>query len=206
MSTIFDALKKSERERTLVHGTGFGDAGRRMSPDSDWLLWLVAGVTVVAITIMITAYALRARAPATTTVGVASPAVINEQTPATSAPVVAEQSRSAPLPSNKPIAPLPALEQAVVAALPPPAPALLPADGEAKLLSAMAPEYQQAVPAMTLNIHVYASEESQRILYINNRQYYRGDEIPGGVLVEEIAPDGVVLQFQGQRFRLPRPS
>lgn len=205
MSTILDALKRSERERTLVRGTGFGDAARQLPPDNEWLRWLLGGIVLVAVSVLVAVFVLRENAPIVDATGVATPEVATAR-PAAVVPV-SNESRSASVPVTVPALTsksLPALQEAVVAA--PPPVVLLPSDGEARLLSAMSPEFQRDVPPMTVNIHVYAPEESQRILYINNRQYYRGDELPGGVLVEEVVPDGVVLQFHGQRFRLPRPS
>lgn len=202
MSTILDALKKSERERTLVRGLGFGDAGRRVAERHDWLPWIVGAIALVVLATLVAAFVLRDRFMSTQTADAVAvePAVstnLSVDKPVSPLPVVSSV--------NKSPAELPALQEMAVAA-PPPATPLLPPDGEAKLLSAMPPEFQQSVPPMTVNIHVYAPDEGQRILYINNHQYYRGDEIPGGVMVEEIVPDGVVLQFAGQRFRLPRPS
>jgi hypothetical protein len=58
---------------------------------------------------------------------------------------------------------------------------------------------------MAVTIHVYSPQESQRILFINNHEYHKGSLIEGGVLVEAIVPDGAVLSYQGERFKLPRP-
>ncbi|MHB8742519.1 MAG: general secretion pathway protein GspB [Sulfuricaulis sp.] len=77
---------------------------------------------------------------------------------------------------------------------------------DAPLLQQMPAEFQRALPPMTVTIHVYSEAESQRILFINNRQYHQGDLLPGGVRVVAIVPDGVVLSFQGQRFKLSRPQ
>jgi len=73
------------------------------------------------------------------------------------------------------------------------------------LLQQMPPEMQRAIPPMAVTIHVYSPLESQRILFINNREYHKGDLIEGGARVEAIVPDGVVLSYQGERFKLPRP-
>jgi general secretion pathway protein B len=77
--------------------------------------------------------------------------------------------------------------------------------GPIPLLSAMPSEFQERLPPMEVNIHVFSPDPSQCILSINNRPYRQGDEITGGAVVEEIVPDGVVLYYDGQRFRLPRP-
>ena len=73
------------------------------------------------------------------------------------------------------------------------------------LLQQMPAELQHAIPPMAVTIHVYSPEESQRILFINNREYHKGDWIKGGIRVEEIVPDGVVLSYEAQRFKLGRP-
>jgi len=73
------------------------------------------------------------------------------------------------------------------------------------LLQQMPQEMQRAIPPMAVTIHVYSSQESQRILFINNREYHQGSLIEGGARVEAIVPDGVVLSYQGERFKLPRP-
>ncbi len=73
------------------------------------------------------------------------------------------------------------------------------------LLQQMPSELQRAIPPMAVTIHVYSPQESQRILFINNREYHKGDRIEGGIRVEEIVPDGVVLSYQAQRFKLSRP-
>lgn len=65
--------------------------------------------------------------------------------------------------------------------------------------------FQRTLPPLAVNIHIYATDEGQRILYINNREYRRGEWIQDGLRVEEIVPDGVVLRYQGQAFKLPRP-
>src|SRR5688572_18722274 len=50
MSTILDALKKSERERTVLRGLGFSDAGWRPARDIDWPRWAVlGGIAAIAI-------------------------------------------------------------------------------------------------------------------------------------------------------------
>ena len=73
------------------------------------------------------------------------------------------------------------------------------------LLQQMPQEFQRALPALAVTIHVYSHDESQRILFINNREYRKGSQIDGGIRVEDIVPDGVVLSFRDERFKLSRP-
>lgn len=80
----------------------------------------------------------------------------------------------------------------------------LPADNT-PLLQKMPQEFQNALPPLAVTIHVYSQDASQRILFINNREYHVGDRIEGGVRVEEIVADGTVLSFRGERFKIARP-
>jgi general secretion pathway protein B len=73
------------------------------------------------------------------------------------------------------------------------------------LLQQMPQDFQRALPALAVTIHVYSHDESQRILFINNREYRKGSQIDGGIRVEDIVPDGAVLSFRGERFKLSRP-
>ena len=85
------------------------------------------------------------------------------------------------------------------------APAVLLVTDDTPLLQQMPQDFQRALPPLTVTIHVYSQEESQRILFINNREYRKGSQIEGGIRVEDIVPDGVVLSYQGERFKLSRP-
>jgi general secretion pathway protein B len=64
----------------------------------------------------------------------------------------------------------------------------------------------QALPELHLDVHVYATKPSDRFVYINMRKYHEGSSLPEGPLVEHIRRDGVVLNYQGLRFILPRQS
>lgn len=110
-----------------------------------------------------------------------------------------------PKPARKP-----AQKQTSVVPAANPAPAAGPvmittAAADVPLLQQMPLEFQHALPPLAVTIHVYAPDPSQRILFINNREYHQGSQIAGGIRVEEIVPDGVVLSYQGERFKLGRP-
>jgi len=103
-------------------------------------------------------------------------------------------------PADSPVAKPSVEPRAMPRAARPPSPEAVP------WLSSLPASFRQSLPKLAITIHVYVPAESQRILYINNRQYQRGEEIPGGIRVEEILPDGVLLQAHGQWFKLPRPA
>lgn len=58
------------------------------------------------------------------------------------------------------------------------------------------------VPPLHLDLHVYANEPQQRFVFVNSRKYREGDTLAEGPVVEQITPDGAVLNFRGSRFKL----
>jgi general secretion pathway protein B len=79
-----------------------------------------------------------------------------------------------------------------------------PVSAEVPFLRSLPDELRRSLPEMTVNIHVYTPEASRRLLYINNREYHKGEYI-GGVLIEDVLPDGALMNYQGIRFKLERP-
>jgi general secretion pathway protein B len=96
---------------------------------------------------------------------------------------------------------VPAPSTRVVASVAPP----MASDGIPFLLQ-MSSEFQRQLPPMRVTIHVYSPDESQRILFLNNREYHKGDQIEAGIRVEDIVPEGAVLSYQGERFKVSRPN
>lgn len=214
MSSILDALKKSERQRGLGRDLIFRNAPPDERPRLTWFARAVlAALVLLAVAIGVLLFSLR-----------------QAETPDSAAPNLNPASEAARVPSasttaSNAAAPVPNVrvetaqelgEQARLerrapasAAKPPTGPAPVESavpQGEAPWLSSLAESFRSSLPPLDVNIHVYSPEESQRILYINNRQVRQGERIQAGVLVEEIVQDGVVLRYRGQRFKLPRPS
>ncbi|HEX3896161.1 MAG TPA: general secretion pathway protein GspB [Rudaea sp.] len=63
---------------------------------------------------------------------------------------------------------------------------------------------RKALPELRLSMHVYASDPAQRFVILNDSRIGEGDKTNDDVFVREIRPDGVVLEFQSQRFFYPR--
>jgi general secretion pathway protein B len=61
-----------------------------------------------------------------------------------------------------------------------------------------------ALPDMHLDVHVYATKPAERFVYINMRKYQEGSTLAEGPVLERIRRDGVVLDYHGLRFVLPR--
>lgn len=60
------------------------------------------------------------------------------------------------------------------------------------------------IPALRLDLHVYAPKPEDRFALVNMHKVREGDTLPEGVRVEAIIPDGVVLSHNGMKFLLPR--
>lgn len=63
---------------------------------------------------------------------------------------------------------------------------------------------QAALPDLHLDVHVYATRPAERFVYINMRKYREGATLAEGPVLERIRRDGVILDFRGLRFVLPR--
>ena len=62
----------------------------------------------------------------------------------------------------------------------------------------------QTLPELHLDVHVFATNSAERFVYINMRQYHEGATLAEGPTLERIRRDGVILDYQGLRFLLPR--
>jgi general secretion pathway protein B len=233
MSYILDALRKSQQARQpgTAPRTGAVHNVSPALPVSGW--WLALGVVLLLGILAATLLFWRSTvanlpdlpaAPASSepvaTAPVSAPAPVTLEKPLAvpesparkTAPVtdLAEQARlPAPTPPKK-IAVAraekkPAVNRSSETIKTAATPAVPLVMDDTPLLQQMPQDFQRALPALAVTIHVYAHDESQRILFINNREYRKGSQIDGGIRVADIVPDGVVLSFRGERFKLSRP-
>jgi general secretion pathway protein B len=63
---------------------------------------------------------------------------------------------------------------------------------------------KQSLPDINIDVHVYASRPADRFVYINMRKYREGAVLQEGPTLERIRRDGVVLNYNGLRFLVPR--
>jgi general secretion pathway protein B len=79
------------------------------------------------------------------------------------------------------------------------------ADQEAlPTISEIDPAARAPLPDLHLDVHVYAARPADRFVYINNQKYREGAALADGLALERIRRDGVVLNYNGLRFVLPR--
>jgi general secretion pathway protein B len=235
MSYILDALRKSQQARQpgTAPRTGAVHNVSLALPVSGW--WLALGVVLllgILAAVLLFWRGTVANLPDPPAVPVTGEPVAVEPASAP-APVVLEKPVAVPESPARKTAPVTDLaEQAKLPAPPPPpkkvaavrtekkavvnrssetvrtaatAPALPLIEDDTPLLQQMPQDFQRALPALAVTIHVYSHDASQRILFINNREYRKGSQIDGGIRVEDIVPDGAVLSFRGERFKLSRP-
>jgi general secretion pathway protein B len=220
MSFILDALKKSEIERQRQSTPGLMDApiGARRSRLPLWavLLGALLTINIAVLAVMLVrngtpaAASPPAKRPETSAPGEAkAPAVPDHFSPLDAAPVYAPEIPVPPAAEQPAAAPRALAQRSAPRLLRKPDPLLLddsPADNE-ELLPSMSEVNltgAQALPELHLDVHVFATKPSDRFVYINMRKYHEGNALQEGPVLERIRRDGVVLNYQGVRFVLPR--
>ena len=81
-------------------------------------------------------------------------------------------------------------------------PAPAPAPAADNLPTADEVTARGGLPALHLDLHVYASAPQQRFIFVNSRKYREGDALQEGPVVEQITAAGAVLSYRGARFKL----
>jgi general secretion pathway protein B len=69
----------------------------------------------------------------------------------------------------------------------------------ARQLQQMPDSYRAHFPAVAVDVHVYDDEPSRRFVIIGGRRYGEGDTLSAGPRLVQIVPEGMVLDWQGQR-------
>lgn len=217
MSFILDALKKSENDRQQQATTEFATIPSAASaPAAPRWIWVLIGLLVVNIAIVAVAM-LRPDARPTATV--TQPAV---EAPLTRAPAAATASsdessfaeRISTANVERPSASRAATPEPVRAA-PEPSPVERAQSGPQPMVDAGSslalPTLNDirlndgvALPDLHLDIHVYSAAATERFVFINMQKHQEGSVLDSGPRVDEITPDGVILDYRGTRFVLPR--
>jgi general secretion pathway protein B len=219
MSFILDALKKSEIERQRQTLPGLMDA-RAAQRRTRLPLWAIALVVLLAINLLVLTFMLtRKSAPAAP----AAPAARQVQAPpAAGVDAPPAPAHFSPLDAPPVYAPeIPVAAAGGAAVIQPPAALVSPAHSAHRpdpvLSGADANDQEtlptvneislsgaQALPELHLDVHVFATNPADRFVYINMRKYHEGAALQEGPILERIRRDGVVLNYQGLRFILPR--
>jgi general secretion pathway protein B len=221
MSFILDALKKSEAERSRQKGPTLVDI--RIAPPRRKLpLWvyvisavLLANLTVLAV-VLLRGGDTTATPASTSGQAAAEPAATLPPPPAPAASVLAQVSpattTAGALPEPVLIAGAPQSAIAststasislddLPAGLPrSPSPAEVPGEALATAQDLIAGGV--ALPALQMSLHVYDANPANRYVLLNAVKLHEGETRTDGLKLERITPDGVVLSWQGRRFKL----
>jgi len=122
------------------------------------------------------------------------------------APAIANAASASPTPAPAAITPAaPAANSPSPAAAPAPAaplPMPPPAVGPAVRISDLSPGEREQLPALKISMHMFGPTPAQRFAIIDGARVTQGDRV-GDAVVEEIASDGVVLNWHGRHVSLP---
>lgn len=204
MSFILDALKKSESDRQQQTGAEFSSVPSSSDdpPSMKWL-WILIGLLVVNVVVLL-GILLRPDAPSS------APA---ETVPAESAagPSFEEQVARAreQQAEREPAAPESRADEpkeTVVATTPAPAPSTTPSRParQVQTIDEVRLNSSLQVPDLHLDIHVYSEVPDERFVFINMVKHREQSRLDEGPVVSEITPEGVILDYQGTSFLLPR--
>jgi len=206
MSFILDALKKSETDRQQQSSAEFaGVPTSRGNAGVPRWLWALGALLAINLAVLL---GLLLRPDVEPAVAV-PPQRIETHEAVAEQPTFAEQ--IADVRDNTSIQQEPA---AVVAPDPEiarsTAPSNVPATSTSQAASALPTIFEVRangtvdLPDLHLDIHVYSDVPEDRFVFINMSKQREDSRLAEGPVVEEITPDGVILEYRGKSFLLPR--
>jgi general secretion pathway protein B len=226
MSFILDALKKSEIERQRQTVPGLMDS--RLAERRGRLpVWAIAIGVLLGINLFVLGFLLlRKTPPATHVPQAAAPRAAAADAPRPAAdhfspldgapvyapeiPVAAAGGAASPESTPSRLASPDGAAKTGIRSAHRPDPVLVDQDTQADnqevlpSISEISLSGAQTLPELHLDVHVYATKPSDRFVYINMRKYHEGAPLQEGPILERIRRDGVILNYQGLRFLLPR--
>lgn len=210
MSFILDALRKSETERQQQGGAEFSSVptSRAEAQSLKWL-WILAALLGVNLAVLAGILLRPDARPAATL-----PAVATEEPAATVAapdePSFAEQLETARL-ARAERQQSAAEESDIETATAAPEVAAQPAASAAQSTARPMLTFDEMrltgamqLADLHLDIHVYSENPAERFVFINMNKLREHSRLEEGPVVDEITPEGVILDYQGMTFLLPR--
>jgi general secretion pathway protein B len=219
MSIILDALKKSDTERQRQSTPGIASipatSTGRSSSRWFWIIGLLLVMNLAAITFLIDRTGENLASPtAVETTPVQSPAAPTPTVPIERpAPAVAVE-RSETIALNP--EPMPATTASSTVRPEPAAlietrqPVTTPSPARPSVTDGL-PTFNELrargvlqLPDLYIDIHVYSDNPAERFIFINMSKYKERARLAEGPVVSEITTDGVILDYLGTAFLLPR--
>jgi len=75
-------------------------------------------------------------------------------------------------------------------------------DGDGESVFDLPLAEQQSMPAITIEGHIYDADPQARMVIINGNVRKEKQHISAGLVLQEITPDGVILDYHGHVFRM----
>jgi general secretion pathway protein B len=210
MSFILDALRKSEAERQRQDSPGFVSVPDRPQQKSGkkWI-WLVTGLLSVNLVIL-AAVLLRPDPVVNPTETGSSGKFVDIKPAATTDNDSAATQIRGPANDIEPVADTPqqqtgtnlSAEADLIAYVD--APSSPSANKTFATFNNLRAQGVLNLPDMHLDIHVYAGQPADRFVFINMSKYKERATLTEGPTVKEITPEGVILEYGGTDFLLPR--
>lgn len=209
MSFILDALKKSESDRQRQNDPDISSVpiGTIKTVAPRWV-WVMIGL--LAINLVILTVVLVNPSPATQPARVSDVAI-----PVPDAKVGVNSARSVSAPLIRELETTPLTREVVdvpVEEMPPEANSGEPAEHQRSPAGPVAQltfndlraSGNLSLPDLNIDIHVYSEKPGDRFVFINMNQYRENATLAEGPLLREITMEGVVLEFAGATFLLPK--
>ncbi len=214
MSFILDALKKSENDRQEQAEAEFATVPS--SPDAPaaprWL-WILGGLLTINI-IVILGLLLRPDAQSNTAPPVTASSTQSDTT-AVDTDLFSDQvaaarrkqpahasSQTTPILATAGTEPAPVARTTTprvsVANLPVSTAGILPSLTELRANGTL------QLPDLHVDIHVYSDVQAERFVFINMNKYRENSSLDEGPVLKQITSDGVILEYRGTAFMLPR--
>lgn len=122
-------------------------------------------------------------------------------------PPIIDPTEAAPLPATVAPESLPVPAIATGTSAPTQAPAEPPAPAptnDLPLLGDLPYATRQGMPALKVSMQVYHQDPGRRFIIVNGARLQEGGVVGTETWLREIRPNGVVFEFRGERFLLPR--
>ncbi len=200
MSFILDALKKSESERQQQSNSEFASVPSSSgNPNSLKWLWILGALLLVNVAVLL-GLLLRDDAPAEDA-AITTSSSKNETMVAE--PSFEEQVAAAKMNQPQPAAVTQAEQSEPAASA---APKSTPSSSGARILTIDEVRLNGTLQLtdLHLDIHVYSDIPEERFVFINMAKLREQSQLEEGPTVAEITRDGVILEYQGTTFLMPR--
>jgi general secretion pathway protein B len=204
MSFILDALKKSENERQEQSDAEFATVPS--SPDAPaaprWL-WILGALLAINVVVVI---GLMIRSETTLIGSSVTPTPAANSGTESFSDQVADARRTEPAVTQPEPSPVVQRTNSTETQRSPVSVANLPVTRAAVLptLNELRANGTLQLPDLHVDIHVYSDVPAERFVFINMNKYQENSRLKEGPELDEITSDGVILEYRGYAFMLPR--